>query len=210
MKHINILSLTLLISVFLLGCGGETRSGSIEERQASRAEMRETRRTTRDSLRDLKADISTRYGVSLAIDTADYFYTFEYQRRLEQAEYFLLTDYAVRDIIKESDSLYRVVLHTGLFNLKFFNLEIPHTEIDKFLATIQEPIKVASIPNSGNPFLLVKLFSVEKLKFDPIGYRDIGMWDSENDKIKSVFELRYDHFVFTGSIVDIDPATRDH
>src|SRR5690606_1274918 len=116
-RSIRVLCSTILIGSLLFGCGGNNNK-TIQEGQTSRDVRMKDLERKRDSLRSLKEELAFHNRLSLVIDTGDYHYTYEYQNHLEQGNFFLVTDYVVRDIIKESDSLYRVALHTGVLNLK--------------------------------------------------------------------------------------------
>jgi len=143
--------------------------------------------------------ISKRFDASFFPDTIYSPTTFYYQNIFSKSSKFILNDFYFDDLEKK-DSCYQITFHSGINVTQYFDLQCTEAVVKKLFPEFSEANSTSGY-SYDNTFLLVKLFSVKKIKLSI----NASYEKSEEDKeINAYIEMTPSKsFIFKGNLIDV-------
>lgn len=174
----------IIVSTTFSSCGVS------EERKS---ELKELER------KQLFTSISKQFDALIFPDTVYSPTTLYFQNAIRKGNKHIINDFFFDDV-ERKDSGYLVSIHSGFIYPKYFELECNESVVKKFFPEFPEVTSAYRYSND-NTFLIVKLFSVSKIKFSV----DADYEKSEEDKeITAYVEMNTSNsFIFKGELIDL-------
>lgn len=140
--------------------------------------------------KQLFASLSKQYNALMFQDTVFKPTTLYFQDMLRKGKKVIVTDLYFDDV-EEKDSFYLLSVHSGLFDNKYFELVSTEANLKMLFPGFPEIHATLNNFSNENVFLIVKLFSVKKIKL------------SENIKNNFNESLFSDPFIFQGELIGV-------
>jgi hypothetical protein len=198
MKNVKFHKLLIPFILILISCGKSTSEN--EEKNQPDEEAKKQEKI--DSLQRLKVldKISKEFDASASFDTSRYMMTYEYQNLLNENQRVIIENFRIKDIEKIQDSLYNISLTTGYRRRMFIEFICSKSQIENFYPKFLD--SNFDYSNFNNPFLILKLNSIKKIK--------LKLDSNDDDESSSYIELNASKsFICKGEFVGFFPNTKN-